>query len=697
MVRSAYVVFAALVPLTGSFAQQSAPSGTPSFAGSWSGSIQIPAQPLAVQVVLKQVADAWQGTIDIPAQGAKALALEAILVEGTTVTFRITGVAGKPTFRGTLATEGAAIAGTFTQGGQKFPFTLTRAAAIAFGDLQAWLDETREKFHVPGCAVVVVAKGEPIATLMSGLRDVEKKLPVTPDTLFAIGSSTKAFTTLVLGTLVDTSELDWDKPVRTWIPDFALMDQSAGEHLTPRDLVTHRSGMPRHDLAWYGREFDRADMVHRLRYLPLNKDLRTEFQYNNLMLLTAGHLAERITGSTWETLVTERILRPLGMTRSNFSVVTSASDADHAEPYRRDHGAVKRVPFRDLTPIGPAGSINSSAREMAQWVGLHLSGGKHGERALVTPATLADLHRVRMPIADGGAGNQEIVSVGYALGWFVDVYRGHRRIHHGGNIDGFSALVAFLPDAGYGFVVLSNLETTPLPELVVRRFADRALGLEPKDYATGVLAKAEQTEKAASRAHDQEAFERKPGTKPSHALEDYVGEYEHKGYGVVRVTREGEALRIALHGLVAKADHWHYDVFRCPVEAPEPELRGTYVQFTSGLEGEIDALRIIVDAAVGAATFERRADAQLRDPAFLKRFVGEYEVEGQTATFALRGDKLTLALPGQFYELAPRRALAFELEGLTGYSVRFTLDAKGEVVGARFRQPEGVFPAKRKN
>ena len=678
---------------------QSAPSSSASQAtpaGTWSGAIEVPGQRLEVRVTLRKAANGWQGTIDIPAQGAKALALEAFTVEGAKVTFRIGGVGGNPTFHGELSADGKAITGEFSQGGGSFPFSLGATTLPSFDDLQGWLDATREKFHVPGCAVAIVKDGEPLAMLVSGLRDVDRKLPVTPDTLFAIGSSTKAFTTLLLATLVDENKLEWDKPVRTWIPDFALMEAGAGEHLTPRDLVTHRSGMPRHDLVWYGREFDRADMVARLRYLPLNKDLRTEFQYNNLMLLTAGHLAERIAGHTWEELVTERIFLPLGMMRSNFSVKASAADADHAEPYRYVEKKLEPILFRDITAIGPAGSINSTVREMAQWVALHLQNGKRAERVVVQPASLADLHRVRMPIPDSPSSKREIVSVGYALGWFVDVYRGSRRIHHGGNIDGFSAEVAFLPDTGYGFVVLTNLNGTPIPELVVRRLADRALGLEAKDFATELGAKRDQAEAAAKLAKRNESIERKTGTKPSHPLEDYVGEYAHKGYGTTKITPDGERLHLELHSLKANAEHWHYDVFRCMKDRANPELEGLRVQFTTNLDGDIDALHVALEPATEPITFERQADSKLRDPKFLQRLAGDYVLSESTAVFALRGDKLTVALPGQFYVLEPRRALEFDLKGLRGYSVRFVLDQQGEPISVRFRQPDGVFVHNRK-
>lgn len=689
LVRLAAFAFALVLPL--SFADaQSDP------AGDWSGTIELPGQQLEIHVTLSHAEAGWQGTIDIPEQGAKDLALRQIAVDGQQITFAIAGVPGAPKFAGELDAAGAGIAGTFSQGGQTFPFALHAAASVSFDGVQAYVDELREKFHVPGCAVAVVKGGELVTTIVSGERDVEQKLPVTPDTLFAIGSSTKAFTTLLLATLVDEGKLAWDEPVRTWIPEFALSDREVGERLTPRDLVTHRSGMPRHDMVWYGATFARGDMVKRLRWLPLNKDLRVEFQYNNLMLLTAGYLAERVTGATWEELVRQRIFTPLGMARSNFEVAASAADRDHAEPYRYADAKRAHIPFRDITAIGPAGSINSSVREMAQWVALHLQDGRHGDQVIVQPSSMRNLHTPCMAIGDGPIAEPDVVSVGYALGWFVDVYRGARRIHHGGNIDGFSALVTLLPDKGFGFVVLSNLDGTPFPEMVVRRLGDRVLGAEDKDWASGLLAKIERAEAAGEKAKQNEAGERHEGTQPSHELADYVGAYEHPGYGPCTVTQVGEALHIDLHGIGAAMEHWHYDMFRCRKDAANPEVEGTKVQFTTDFDGDIDALRVALEPATGPIVFTRQPDAQLRDPTFLQTLAGDYELSGQTATFALQGDKLTVTLPGQFYVLEPRRALVFGLTGLEGFSVRFVLAADGAAGSVRFRQPDGVFEGKRK-
>lgn len=672
-----------------------------SAAGAWTGTIDIPSSALAVSIELRQQGDVWSGTIDIPQQGAQGLKLVAFTVVGPQVRFSIDKVPGKPTFDGKFDATGALLVGMFSQGGQEFPFTLSRNAESPglvqkLAGFEAWLDDTRTMFDVPGCAVAIVRGGQVDTVFASGMRDVEQKLPVTADTLFAIGSSTKAFTTGALAMLADDGLLDWDGPVRKVIPEFALSDAAVGERLTVRDLVTHRSGMPRHDLVWYGATFERADMVRRLRYLPLNHDLRTDFQYNNLMFLCAGHVAERLTGKTWEEVVRARILQPLGMSRTNFRVTESQADADHAEPYGLDDTKVTKLPFRDISAVGPAGSINSSVREMARWVALHLGDGEVGGARLLSEASLQDLHRVRMTPGPSGRSPKELVEVGYALGWFVEVYRGHQRIQHGGNIDGFTALVAMLPDDDLGFVVLTNMDGTALPELVVRDLSDRALALPARDWRGEAQRERKAARAEAKKAKGATAQGRRTGTLPSHALQDYVGDYFHPGYGACKVTLQGDRLHVDFHGLCAAMQHWHYDVFQCVRDEPNGVLDDQLVQFTMDLDGEIDGLRSALEPNVPPIVFERQADQRLRDPEFLRTLAGDYEVAGQIATFVVQGTILVVTLPGQRHELQPGRGLVFALKGLTGYSVRFELDEQQRAVRAMFRQPDGVHEARRK-
>lgn len=674
-------------------------------AGRWNGSIALPGQKLEVAVTLAggDAGAALSGTISIPAQGAKDLPLEKLAVDGAKVTFAIAGVPGQPTFAGELAADGASLKGTFTQGGGSFPFELARAADPAdesrrsLEGFDAWLEEARTAWNVPGVAVGIVKSGEVVFLKGSGLRDVDAKLPVTEKTIFAIGSATKAFTTAVLATLVDEGRLAWDTPVRTYLPDFAVSDPALSGRITPRDLVTHRTGLPRHDALWYNAETTRSDIVSRLRYLDLSADLREKFQYNNLAYITAGHLVEEITGATWEDQVRRRILEPLSMTRANFSVGESQKDSDFAKPYQRREGKVLPMPFRDITLAGPAGSVNASAEEMLNWVRLHLSsdGTVAGQRVL-SPTSIQELH-TPATIMTGGDAESETLPVGYALGWFVDVYRGHKRVHHGGNIDGFSALVTMLPDSDIGMVILVNLNGSPFPGIVARHAADRLLGLEARDWSAKGLARREIADKSEVEGKAKRSTAaRTTGTTPSHPLAAYAGQYAHPGYGVLAVRQTGDALELEYNRIVAPLSHWHYDTFMAGATEQDQTFEDQQVLFRTGFSGEIEEVSIIMDPMVKPVTFTRRPDARLSDPKFLERLAGVYTLPQGRAIFSVRGSTLHVSIPPtQEYDLVPSSGTSFLIKGLTGFSVRFSVGDEGPATGATFVQPDGVFEGKR--
>ncbi len=338
----------------------------PSLTGHWKGTLNLGGTAVDYDIDFTPKGNGWAGDITIPAQGARDHPLEGISLAGNAVAFRVPGVPGEPSFKGNLSVDGATIKGTFTQGGKSTEFSLSRAVDPAAAmkrsmeGFDAVVDKAIKDFKVPGLAIAVVKDGEVIYARAFGRRDVEKGLPVTPDTLFAIGSCTKAFTTFVMGTLVDEGKLDWDTPVRTYLPGLRMGDPIATESITPRDLVTHRSGLPRHDMVWYNTRLTGKDVFARLAHFEPTEPLRAKFQYNNMMFMLAGYLVENVDGRPWEEAVRARIFGPLGMRSSNFSVLDSQKSDDFARPYDEQEGKVRVIPFRDITNVGPAGSINSS-------------------------------------------------------------------------------------------------------------------------------------------------------------------------------------------------------------------------------------------------------------------------------------------------------------------------------------------------
>ncbi|HEX2464559.1 MAG TPA: serine hydrolase domain-containing protein, partial [Thermoanaerobaculia bacterium] len=450
------LVALALLLVAGPAAWAAAASdSSPSLAGHWKGAIAAPGRELTFDVDLRATpGGALSGDISIPAQNAFDLALGDVKATESRLQFSIVGVPGDPAFDGTVAADGAHVEGSFKQGGADLSFKMERvegAAATAKAALEGFDDfvtKAVEAWNVPGAGIAIVSGGEVVYAKGFGWRDLEAKKPMTADTLFAIGSTTKAMTATTLGMLVDEGKVEWDQPLRDYLPSFKLMDASISERITPRDIVTHRSGLPRHDLLWYNNNSGtRGDMVKRLAYLDLTADLREKFQYNNLMFMTAGYLIETLTGKSWEQNVRERLFDPLGMKRSTFSVIDSQKDADFAQPYREreDDRKLERIPFRRIDLVGPAGAVNSSVNEMAKWLLFNLRHGKVGDEQLIQAATLEEIHTPQMPIP-AKPDRPDMSAPSYAMGWVVESYRGHRRLQHGGGIDGFITSVMFFPD-----------------------------------------------------------------------------------------------------------------------------------------------------------------------------------------------------------------------------------------------------------
>jgi CubicO group peptidase (beta-lactamase class C family) len=572
-------------------------------------------------------------------------------------------------------------------------FCIATLSVFAFGadkpgldGFDSFADQALKDFKVAGFAIAVVQDGKVIYSKGYGYRDLKNQKPVTTKTIFAIGSSTKSFTVTSLAALVDQGKLDWDKPVREYLPDFRLMDQFASERMTPRDLVTHRSGLPRHDLMWYDSPLTREQIFSRLRYLEPSKDFRTTFQYQNLMFMTAGYLAAHVSGMTWEDHVRKAVLNPLEMHSTNFSVNDSLKVSDYSLPYSVSKENIKEIPFQNIDTIGPAGSINSNVEDMAKYVMMHLNKGK----GVISERNEVQMTSPQMSIS-GPGNDKELGASSYGMGFFLTTYRGHYLVHHGGNIDGFSALVTFMPQDHIGMVILTNQNGSSLPSTVSYNVYDRLLGLDQVDWTKRVKDQQSRARTSEEDAKKKGYTAQKPGTHPSHDLADYAGEYEHPGYGVIQVTYANSGLRFKFHKLGGPMTHFHYDVFEFPRDEADPENK-MKAEFHSNLQGDIDFVSLPLESTVKDIVFTRRGDARMHEKTFLQPLTGTFARGPANVVVALKNDNaLTITMPGQgTLDLEPLRGTKFNIKGLTGYEVEFIGD---DLV---FYQPNGTFSATRK-
>jgi len=378
-------------------------------------------------------------------------------------------------------------------------------------------------------------------------------------------------------------------------------------------------------------------------------------------------------------------------------VLDSEKSDDFARPYEKAKQEVKGVPFRVIDNMAPAGSINSSVAEMSHYLLLHMNKGKYEGKPVLSENYATQMQTPQMPTPAPPVW-KEVGHTSYGMGLFVTSYRGHRLVHHGGAIDGFIAFLSFLPDDKVGVVVLTNQSPNPLPIVVAYNVYDRLLGLEPVAWSQRFKEQQDKMEAAEEEAKKKGYTPRVEGTQPSHKLADYVGEYEHPGYGVLRIEPgEGNDLKLTFNRMTSSLKHFHYDIFEVP-ENPLDPFEKAKVQFLMNTRGEIDRVLAPLEPNVKEIVFARKAAAQMRERSFLEPLAGEYVLGALTATVTMQGDDtLMLTVPGQRpYELVPRTGTTFDLKGLTGFSVEFKKDAAGAVVEVVFYQPYGTFVAKRK-
>lgn len=569
--------------------------------------------------------------------------------------------------------------------------------ARALAGVDRDVDEALKGFAVPGMAIAVVKDGEVVFAKGYGVRDIETKAPVTPQTLFAIGSVTKSFTAVLVGTFVDEGVLNWRDPVRTWLPEFSLQDPVASAHANLVDLLTHRTGLPRHDLVWYlgGKGATRQGLFQRLRHLPSSAGFREAWQYNNFMYMVAGIVTERVGKRSWEDLMKARLLGPLGMTRSVLSVDEVPGAGDFASGHGEADDALKKLPFRNIDPMGPAGSLNSSVTEMARWLMLLSGDGKVAGTQIVSASTVAAVMRP-VTVMRPEPRPPERGPAMYGLGLAVEPYRGTTLVQHGGGIDGFISWIGVLPAERIGVVVLSNKSgDNPAPTLVGRRVLDRMLGLPKVDWIGKARAKMAE---AKAKAKDVDPLAgRKKDAPPTRKLSAYAGRYGHPGYGELRIEVEGETLAAGVGDERVVLEHFHFDTWVVPKDPNNPTA-GMKLTFATSPLGDLSSLSVPLQPGVDPIVFARLADSRQSDPAYLKALVGTYQLADVTLTVALTDGKLTLTVPGQpTYTLKPGASGRFDLQGIPGFAAEFDLpEGAKKAAGVTLHQPNGSFYAKAK-
>lgn len=497
------------------------------------------------------------------------------------------------------------------------------SAEVPDAALDAYVERAMRDWQVPGLALavvrdttVVLARGYGVRRLGAPAREGNR---VDAHTVFAAGSVTKAFTAALVGVLVDERRVAWDDPVVRHLPGFQLFDAGETRAATVRDLLAHRTGVPRTDLVWVGGTASRAELVRRLRFTPAAPGLAKPFTYNNANYVALGELVAAVAGRPWDDLARERLFVPLGMRATSTGVRAPGGPEGGAPNVAAPHAwvrdTVRAIPYRDVDNMAAAGGLNTTVADLARWLRFQLdsgrAGGTAGAPALLSRGPFLALRRPQVVVPLGAAErrlNPDRHLRAYAMGWYVEDYRGRELLWHGGTQDGMSALVALLPEERVGVAVLANLHGTALPTALMYRVADAVLGARPGgaapvDWSARLL---DEWRRGVARGRAFEAqadSARVPDTRPSLPLAAYAGTYADSAYGAVTVAVEGGRLTVtAAQGFRGVLQHWHYDTFRTRWDGVLQEGPTTA---TFDLDAAGRPARLTLDLAEPAVVFGR--------------------------------------------------------------------------------------------
>ncbi len=558
----------------------------------------------------------------------------------------------------------------------------------------AYMEQLLKDWNAPGVGVGIVAGDKLVFAKGYGYRDFEKKLPVTSNTLFPIGSNTKLFTAVAAGLLVEEGKLTWDEPIRDAVPAIRFHNNELNNMVTLRDMLAHRTGITRQDSLWYRQDsFSRQDLFSRIKYFEPDAALRQKFLYNNIMYAAVGYIIELVSGMTWEAFVRERLFEPLGMRTTVYTIADMLKQSDHGVPFteKRDSQDLHKIPYSEETgACAPVGAIISSIEELSHWLSALMNDGKYDGKQVLPPSVLKATLEPAMVlpnIVGETWGWWEHLNPVYGMGRVMASYRGHFMTCHGGAIDGFHSQMSWLLQKKIGVNVFAiGNQCAPLRDIVMYHLYERLLELPYTPWSERWLQVRQNHKLASKEARAKAGAEQVPNTHPSHSLADYVGEYEHQAYGTLTIDMKEGHLQFNFGRVQLPLTHFHYDRF----DTPDDERMGKHsVNFLTNPQGNVNHATLSLDH--GDVTFTRRAERL--DPARVAQLVGTYAAPSGWTFQVVRkeDDSLYLVVPGQPEEkLIPSKGLVFSIQRFSNMTFEFVME-HGQVTALKQKDPSGEY------
>jgi CubicO group peptidase (beta-lactamase class C family) len=455
--------------------------------------------------------------------------------------------------------------------------------------LEASVERALRDWNVPGAAIAIIKEDAVVYERGFGVRTLGTNDKIDQNTIFSIASTTKAMTAACLGMLADEGKLSWDDPVTKWLPEFALSDPYASRQLTVRDLLTHRSGLPRGDMLWYGSGYDRSEILKRVRLLQPAWGFRARYGYQNIMYMAAGEVVRSASGMSWDAFMKERLFGPLGMGRSSTSVRDLQGAANVATPHEEVDDTVRAVRWPNYDNIGGAGSGNSTAHDMAQWARLMLNNGVYEGKRLLQARTVEEITSPQMinrldSVARALRPSSHFLT--YGLGWGLVDYLGRKVVTHDGWLDGMRSRIMLIPEERLGVVILLNGPRASLHTALAYQIVDHYLGAPKKDWSAEYLRMSREDEKKAAENRSKREEKRVKDTSPAMPLGSYVGTYRNEIYGdlVVQLERGVFVMKFG-EMYVGDLAHRHFETFQ--VNWHDRVLGWDEVMFTHSFDGTV--------------------------------------------------------------------------------------------------------------
>jgi len=464
-------------------------------------------------------------------------------------------------------------------------------------ELTPFIESGMDEWSIPGLSIAVVESNETAFLKGYGVTGIDSGEPVDPQTIFAIGSTTKAFTATAVQMLAERGNVDLDTPIVNYLPGFQLANTYVSSRVTLRDVLVHRSGIANRNLYWFTGQLDRTQIIENASYLEQAHPFRSQYAYNNIEYVIAGSVIQPVTGLDWDRFMLEHIFTPLNMNCSSTNMKNMEGNENVAIPHIYKAGSVRPIPPRDIGNVGPAGSIHSTAADMAAWLKFNLNHGTYRNKVLLDNDHVSEMHtpQITVPVESAGLFFPRAKFLAHGLGWFIHDYHGTTVVEHSGNIDGMSAHVALFPEFRTGVAILTNLNANFFPFAVKNKILDLLLGREEDPGWSTTFKQSLESFKAVMQSvsvYDSSSI--KQSLPPSIPMSDFTGCYTSKLAGDIEISAVGEKLRIVFGNSPGVLSHFNHHTFR--INWKDPMIKESFgeffLTFNVDYRGTVDALDI---------------------------------------------------------------------------------------------------------